>query len=171
MEYIQLKEQVKQELPVNVEIEEEDNLLELGLDSLKIMRLVNTWRKQGIRIPYGHLMEQPTLKHWWQLIQKRMKKKRSDNILYNNKNNVEINNVAFPLTDVQYAYKIGREKGQELGDIGCHAYLEFSGENVDSNKLEQAWNLLQYHHPMLRARFLDSGLQEIMEKPYCENIE
>ena len=62
MEYIQLKEQVKQELPVNVEIEEEDNLLELGLDSLKIMRLVNTWRKQGIRIPYGHLMEQPTLK-------------------------------------------------------------------------------------------------------------
>ena len=50
MEYIQLKEQVKQELPVNVEIEEEDNLLELGLDSLKIMRLVNTWRKQGIRI-------------------------------------------------------------------------------------------------------------------------
>ena len=35
MEYIQLKEQVKQELPVNVEIEEEDNLLELGLDSLK----------------------------------------------------------------------------------------------------------------------------------------
>ena len=46
MEYIQLKEQVKQELPVNVEIEEEDNLLELGLDSLKIMRLVNTWRKQ-----------------------------------------------------------------------------------------------------------------------------
>ena len=48
MEYIQLKEQVKQELPVNVEIEEEDNLLEFGLDSLKIMRLVNTWRKQGI---------------------------------------------------------------------------------------------------------------------------
>ncbi|MFQ7839885.1 MAG: hypothetical protein ACLRHD_00400 [Thomasclavelia spiroformis] len=48
-----------------------------------------------------------------------MKKKRSDNILYNNKNNVEINNVAFPLTDVQYAYKIGREKGQELGILGA----------------------------------------------------
>lgn len=48
MEYIQLKEQVKQELPVNVEIEEEDNLLELGLDSLKIMRLVNTWRNREL---------------------------------------------------------------------------------------------------------------------------
>ena len=57
MEYIQLKEQVKQELPVNVEIEEEDNLLRTWIRLLKIMRLVNTWRKQGIRIPYGHLMD------------------------------------------------------------------------------------------------------------------
>ncbi|CVI64915.1 Phenyloxazoline synthase MbtB [Clostridiales bacterium CHKCI001] len=171
MEYRQLKEQVQKELPIQAEFEENDNLLELGLDSLKIMRLVNEWRKQGIRIPYGHLMEQPTLKKWWKLIQKRKKKEIHREVVDKEKNTVEADSVPFLLTDVQYAYKIGRERGQELGNIGCHAYLEFSGKDVNGKKLEQAWNRLQYHHPMLRVKFLDNGLQEIMPKPYSEKIE
>lgn len=34
----------------------------------------------------------------------------------------------FPLTDVQYAYWVGRDEEQALGGIDCHAYLEFDGE-------------------------------------------
>ena len=47
MEYIEIKEQIKQKLPVARDFGDSENLLELGLSSLTIMRLVNQWRKQG----------------------------------------------------------------------------------------------------------------------------
>lgn len=43
----------------------------------------------------------------------------------------------FPLTDVQYAYWVGRDEEQALGGIDCHAYLEFDGENIDPERLEK----------------------------------
>ena len=45
MEYIEIKEQIKQKLPVARDLGDSENLLELGLSSLTIMRLVNQWRK------------------------------------------------------------------------------------------------------------------------------
>ena len=45
--------------------------LKLGLSSLVIMKLVNQWRKAGeLKISFGVLMEHPTLREWWELIQK-----------------------------------------------------------------------------------------------------
>ena len=44
MEYIEIKEQIKQKLPVARDLGDSENLLELGLSSLTIMRLVNQWR-------------------------------------------------------------------------------------------------------------------------------
>ena len=70
----------------------------------------------------------------------------------------------FPLTDVQYAYWVGREDNQVLGGIGCHAYLEFDGNSVEAGRLEAAWNQLQYHHPMLRACFTEDGMQKIQDR-------
>lgn len=167
MEYTELKEQIYKMLPQKDEIADSDNLLEKGLNSLKIMRIANQWRKHGIKVPFGELMEQPTLAAWWNMIQAQNVNKavtsseKQEKIIYNN---------PFPLTDVQYAYWIGRGEDQTLGGIGCHAYLEFEGEGVEPEKLEQAWKAVQYHHSMLRARFLDNGMQEIMEKPYNEHI-
>ena len=45
------------------------------------------------------------------------------------------------------------------------------GGNIDPERLEKAWNVLQYHHPMLRACFLEDGTQKILDKPYCEKIK
>ena len=74
--------------------------------------------------------------------------------------------------------------GEEIRDLGlagqmeknwealaAYAYLEFDGEGVSAEKLEKAWNAVQKHHPMLRARFLENGQQEIMDVPYKDNIE
>ena len=77
----------------------------------------------------------------------------------------------FPLTDVQYAYWVGRDDGQPLGGVGCHAYLEFHGQSIDPLRLKLAWNALQRHHPMLRAKFFPNGRQAIMPSPYSEGIE
>lgn len=168
MEYIEIKNQIKAQLPGQKDFEDNQNLLKLGLDSLKIMRLVNQWRKHGIRIPYGSLMENPTLENWWKLISSKDKKRA--NLVKEIKKQESVNFESFPLTDIQYAYKVGRNEGEELGGVDCHAYLEFSGCNIDADMLDKAWREVQYHHPMLRARFLNNGRQEIMDKPYEEHI-
>lgn len=67
MEYSEVKEQIKQKLPVQKEFGDSENLLELGLSSIVIMRLVNQWRKQGVKVAFGTLMEHPTLKEWWKI--------------------------------------------------------------------------------------------------------
>ena len=172
MEYIEIKEQIKQKLPVARDLGDSENLLELGLSSLTIMRLVNQWRKQGVKVSFGSLMENPTLEGWWALIQRSMKKKAGKKRAQESKITPEKDmKQPFPLTDVQYAYWVGRDEEQALGGIDCHAYLEFDGGNIDPERLEKAWNVLQYHHPMLRACFLEDGTQKILDKPYCEKIK
>ena len=171
MDYLQVKEQIKQKLPNPIDFKDTENLLELGLSSLVIMRLVNQWRKQGIKVSFGSLMEHPTFQEWWGLIQNAAKKTTPKNSK-NSKEKTDTGDIyqEFPLTDVQYAYWVGRDGGQALGGVGCHAYLEFDGESVDPERLQSAWNIVQYHHPMLRDCFPGNGLQKIMSKPYSEKI-
>lgn len=131
MEYIEIKEQIKQKLPVARDLGDSENLLELGLSSLTIMRLVNQWRKQGVKVSFGSLMENPTLEGWWALIQRSMKKKAGKKRAQESKITPEKDmKQPFPLTDVQYAYWVGRDEEQALGGIDCHAYLEFDGGTV-----------------------------------------
>lgn len=170
MKYLEIKNQIIEKLAVAKDFEDTQNLLELGLNSLQIMRLVNQWRKMGICVQFGELMENPTFENWKKKIQAGIKprnnkrKKKSEGM-----GNVKTG-TPFALTDVQYAYKIGRADDQELGGIGCHAYLEFSGRDVEAERLKKAWETVQYHHPMLRAKFLDDGRQEIMDKPFEESM-
>lgn len=170
MEYAKIKEQVQQKLPKPIEFEDTDNLLELGLSSLVIMKLVNQWRKQGIKISFGTLMERPTFGEWWKLIQKALEKMLEKENHKNERKFAADMHQEFPLTDVQYAYWVGRDEGQALGGIGCHAYLEFDGKSVNQSRLQHAWSAVQYHHPMLRACFLHNGTQKILDKPYKELI-
>ncbi len=167
MQYSDLRVQIEEMLSQRIKFSDSDNLLGLGLNSLMIMRIASQWRRQGIKISFGELMEEPTLVAWWNLIQSKSGKKL-DLPIHSRKE--ASCHKPFPLTDVQYAYWVGRRENQILGNIGCHAYLEFDGTDVNPVRLEKAWRSLQYHHPMLRARFLENGTQEVMDKPYQEKI-
>lgn len=153
-------------LPEPIEIGNEENLISLGLDSLKIMRLANSWRRAGASVNFGSLMENPCLDHWWSLLQE---DKGHESFLPEMKTS-PAPGMPFDLTDVQYAYWIGRRDGQPLGGVGCHAYLELDGKEVDPQRLEQAWNMILRHHPMLRARFLEDGTQVITDTSACPQI-
>ncbi|HUK64552.1 MAG TPA: hypothetical protein VLV15_14505, partial [Dongiaceae bacterium] len=37
----------------------------------------------------------------------------------------------FPLTDVQAAYLVGRNRGLPFGGVGCHAYGELTFDEID----------------------------------------
>jgi amino acid adenylation domain-containing protein len=75
----------------------------------------------------------------------------------------------FPLTDVQKAYWLGRTDCFELGNIGCHVYLEVDLPGVDRGRLQAAWQKLIDRHDMLRAIVRDDGLQQILPRtPHYE---
>lgn len=69
----------------------------------------------------------------------------------------------FPLTDIQEAYWLGRSETFEL-HTSTHFYEEFVGDNLNPQRLEQAWNKLLKHHDMLRAIILPSGQQKVLDQ-------
>ncbi len=174
MNDLQLKTQVCKMLGIGdvQNLSDDENLIERGMNSLKIIRIASMLRKSGIKVPSGEMMEEPTLAAWNKLIEKGGSGKNKTEAVSEGKKVSDIKiGEKFPLTDVQYAYLIGRSDDQALGGIGCHAYLEFDREEkMDVDKLKKAWNKVQAHHPMLRAKFNEDGTQEVMAKAYSDDI-
>lgn len=50
------------------DVGEDDNLIEHGLDSLRMMRLASLWQGQGVEIPFDLLAEAPTVTAWSALL-------------------------------------------------------------------------------------------------------
>ena len=48
------------------EIQDDDDLFMLGLDSVSLMTLVGFWRDAGINIEFQDLVETPTVQDWLQ---------------------------------------------------------------------------------------------------------
>lgn len=46
----------------------EENLLHLGLDSIRMMSLVEELRQAGVEVDFMTLAEKPTLKDWWEIV-------------------------------------------------------------------------------------------------------
>ncbi|WP_327258450.1 MULTISPECIES: condensation domain-containing protein [unclassified Streptomyces] len=141
-------------------IDHERNLISYGMDSMRMMRLAGAWRKAGATTTFRDLAEEPTVERWHALLtagpatpasvvpaQRPARRSAGD---------------PFALTPVQQAYWIGRGQGMTLGSVACHAYLEFDGQGVDRGRLESAVRAVIARHPMLRARFLDDGRQQIL---------
>jgi amino acid adenylation domain-containing protein len=79
----------------------------------------------------------------------------------------------FPLTDLQYAYWIGRGTAFDMGGIASMAYVELECANLDLDRLQRAWQLLVKRHDMLRLVVLVDGTQKVLEEvpPYEIDIE
>lgn len=50
------------------EILDDDNLMEWGLDSMRAMTLAAKWRQAGASIEFADMAVEPTLQHWWNVI-------------------------------------------------------------------------------------------------------
>ncbi|MBE8516280.1 amino acid adenylation domain-containing protein [Amycolatopsis sp. H6(2020)] len=68
----------------------------------------------------------------------------------------------FPLTEIQYAYWVGRGPNFVLGNVAPHAYFELEGRRLDPGALTTAWNRLIDRHPMLRAVVGTDGNQRML---------
>ena len=70
----------------------------------------------------------------------------------------------FPMTDMQYAFWVGRMGVLELGYVANHGYYEIETVGLNLERLNQALNQLIQRHDMLRAVMLPEGLQQVLEK-------
>ncbi|MBB4909489.1 phosphopantetheine-binding protein [Actinophytocola algeriensis] len=50
------------------EIDEGDNLFDSGLDSIRLLTLLEKWREAGVVVSFVELAEQPTLADWSRLL-------------------------------------------------------------------------------------------------------
>lgn len=50
------------------ELEFDDNLIDAGLDSIRVMMLIERWRARGAEIGFAELAEAPTLDGWHALL-------------------------------------------------------------------------------------------------------
>ncbi len=138
-------------------IDDDDDLIGHGLDSITVMRLASGWRPNGAPLKFAELIEKPNLRAWWALATERMAAEPPP------PQRVVVDEAApFDLAAMQQAYWIGRDESQMLGGVSAHFYAEFDGSNVDGARLEQAVRALMRRHGMLRARFGDDGRQQIL---------
>ncbi|SMC73849.1 non-ribosomal peptide synthetase [Kibdelosporangium aridum] len=142
------------------DLEDTDDLVALGLDSLHAMTLAGMWRRAGTPVKFAELIERPTLADWWALLSERDSSPTQDQ--------VEVDeSEPFELALMQHAYWVGRAEGQQLGGVAAHFYHEFDGVHVDPDRLEAAVRALFARHGMLRVRILDDGRQQILaESPW-----
>ncbi|WP_128979225.1 non-ribosomal peptide synthetase [Streptomyces roseicoloratus] len=68
----------------------------------------------------------------------------------------------FPLTEIQYAYWVGRGSNFVLGNVAPHAYFELEGRRLDPDVLSRAWRTLIERHDMLRAVVDEDGRQHVL---------
>ncbi|MEU5992936.1 amino acid adenylation domain-containing protein [Spirillospora sp. NPDC047418] len=142
-----------------------DNLIELGMDSIRLMRLTGRLRRRGIEIRFAELAERPTLAEWWDLLAERGQVEVSAGPPALEPADIEPDG-PFPLALMQHAYWIGRDSGQSLGSVAAHLYVELDGRAIDPVRFEEAVRALVRRHPMLRVAVSDDGTQRILpERP------
>lgn len=162
-----------------VALKDTDNLLRLGLESLPTMRLLAEWIKQGYHVSFGSFMRSPTVAQWADMLFEAAPSQPDDDSAVGSADDPDGGTSAdgdrrpadaadfepFDLTDVQYAYWIGRGRAQRLGSVGCHGYVEIEAGAVDVPRLEASWGAVLRAHPMLRACYTRDGQQRVLPEP------
>ncbi|MEU2271274.1 amino acid adenylation domain-containing protein [Streptomyces olindensis] len=143
---------------------EDDSLIAWGLDSITLMRIAGSWRKQGVKVGFAELAQEPTLRAWRALLASRAPAQAPAPAPAEPAVEAPVPETGepFPLAVMQHAYWIGRGDDTTLGSVAAHLYVEFDGSGVDPDRLDTAVRALVRRHGMLRARFGDDGRQRIL---------
>ncbi|WP_431898980.1 amino acid adenylation domain-containing protein [Nonomuraea sp. bgisy101] len=144
------------------DLDDHQDLLALGLESIAVMRIANLFRRAGARVTFERLAEEPTLASWLALLAGADLRPAGSGPQAG-RTPVDEND-EHALAPMQQAYWIGGQDGQPLGGVSAHFYAEFDGSDVDPDRLEAAVRALLARHGMLRARFTPNGRQQVLAR-------
>lgn len=157
------------------ELTDTTDLVELGVNSLKMINVSDRMARQGVRVHFSELLMDSTIGGWVKLAERAGDTDGERTIIDGGRIEGSVIGDAvggeFPLGTMQHAYWWGRRDDQPLGGVAAHLYVEFDGSSgaVDPQQfaaaLSTAARELVDRHPMLRTRILDSGCQRVMPVP------
>jgi yersiniabactin nonribosomal peptide synthetase len=146
----------------------DDDLTLLGMDSLRMMRVLTRLRAAGRSMRFSAMTQAPTIASWWAMAVPDPGGQRS---VARNGHGPDGGRPAtaggderFELTAVQHAYWMGRESGLSLGGVGSQYYVELDGTGVNPARLRSSMLALMIRHPMLRCAFHEDGTQQILDR-------
>jgi len=139
----------------------QDSFISAGGDSITMIKVINAIEQElGAKISPSDLISAPTIAELCSIIENR---KDTEALAYPTITpDPNTCYTPFPLTPVQEAYLIGRNESIELGGVAAHGYYEIE-TTLDIDKLNRALIKVIARHDMLRAIFLPSGQQMILE--------
>ncbi|MFC8527882.1 amino acid adenylation domain-containing protein [Nocardia sp. NPDC057227] len=147
----------------------DDDLVSLGMHSMKLMRLAAGWRKRGYDIRSSALALEPTISAWASLLAAAAPTNPAGAGDASSPDDSSAGSAEpsaeFPLATMQHAYWMGRRGDQALGGVAAHLFVEFDGTGADPERLRRAVARLVRRHEMLRAQFLDAGTQRVLPEP------
>ncbi|WP_148043474.1 non-ribosomal peptide synthetase [Chryseobacterium sp. G0240] len=169
-EYLQrnLMEELKLDEDELEELENDENLFTIGLDSIAMTDLTGRWKKElGIEVKSTDFLREPTLQSWAEFIFEQINEQNNgtssaDATLSLYTSDEEHRYERFRLNDIQNAYVVGRNAELPWGGISCYGYFEMNTGNLDTNALQLAINDLIKRHEMLRVRVDENGFQKIL---------
>lgn len=158
-----------------------DDLMMLGMQSLALMKIAGRLRRAGHPIHYAQMALAPTLDAWAELlglasggsapaasVPADSAGQSADPVVAGADQEstpaTQEEGEDFALATMQHAYWIGRQRGQRLGGVAAHLYVEFDGAGIDADRLGRAVRRVVTRHPMLRAAFGDNGTQRILDQ-------
>ncbi len=154
-------------------LNEQQDLLTMGMDSLLFLELSNDIKKTlGVSLSADAVYDDFTIAGLCQLILSKKDKlsAESSDSIGENKQSYDViidqqqRHLPFPLTPIQHAYWIGRTDLLDYGSVACQVVFEWdkSLNNFDVERFEQAWNALIQRHDMLRMVVDNDGEQRIL---------
>ncbi|PSR63825.1 non-ribosomal peptide synthetase [Nocardia sp. MDA0666] len=141
----------------------DDDLVGLGMHSMKLMRLAGRWRKQGHEVRSSELALAPTISAWAELLGATPEPAPAATPAEGGA--AFADGEEFPLATMQHAYWVGRRQDQRLGGVAAHLYVEFDGRGLDAERMGRAVERLVRRHPQLRVQFTDAGTQRVLPEP------
>jgi SagB-type dehydrogenase family enzyme len=158
--------QLCRELLQRPELDRQDNFFLSGGDSLLATRLSSRLREaHGIELKLEYVFDHPQIGELLLEIERLERERQGAPRAPHAQPLVASASEAalpFPLTDVQYAYWLGRSRAFALGGVACQGYVELDCEALDVERLQRALSRLVERHPMLRAVVDDSARQRVL---------
>ncbi|ODP98165.1 hybrid non-ribosomal peptide synthetase/type I polyketide synthase [Salinivibrio sp. SS2] len=160
-----LQDRVRYQLGLakNYRLEPQQDLLQLGMDSLQFLDLNAAIQKQfNIKLTAEEAYQTMTVHGLEALINAKSQDAKPQSTL-TFAVQPDQKHLPFPLTPIQHAYWVGRESWVPYGGIACNVVFEWdlSHAHFDIERLEAAWNALVQRHDMLRMSVLPTGEQII----------